>query len=91
MTFKTIVDNLLNLTRAIVPIIVGLSVMFFLYGLLGYMMNSGDEKKRAESVKYIIYGIVGLFIMISTWALVFLITDFFGFGFGIPQIVFPAR
>jgi hypothetical protein len=87
MTFQSIIENLLNLSRALVPVIVGLSVVVFLYGLFGYIMNSGDESKRADSVKYIVYGIIGLFVIVSVWGMVFLITDFFGLNFGIPQIV----
>lgn len=71
----------------LVPLIMGLAVFIFMYGLLVYMMNVGDEGKRKESIQYITAGLIGLFIMVSLWGLVYIVSGTFGFTFGIPKIL----
>jgi heme/copper-type cytochrome/quinol oxidase subunit 4 len=86
MTFQNIINRLIGLTAATTPVLIGLAVIVFLYGLLNYIYSGGDEKKRSESVKYIFYGIIGLFIMVSFWSLAFIFSEFFGLQTIIPQI-----
>lgn len=85
--FRDIVNVLLGLSRTIVYLIMALAVMFFMWGLIGYIKSSGDMSAREESRKYMIYGILGLFVMVGMWGLVEILTNTFGFsGIGIPQI-----
>jgi len=85
-TFSTFVNEIIGLITLFIPIIVGLAMVTFLYGLVLYIGNSGDESKRKESVQYIIYGLVGLFVMVSVWGLVGMIAGTFGEGVSIPQL-----
>jgi hypothetical protein len=87
MTLEQIVSRVVALLRNLVPLIIGLAVVAFLYGMLGYMMNIGDETKRKESIRYMISGIVGLFVMVSIWGIVIIVTRTLGFNFGIPRIL----
>lgn len=86
MTFASIIDRIISITTYLVPILIGASVLVFLWGLFIYMTNSGDSAQRSASTKYMLYGIIGLFVMISMWALAFILSDFFGLQIGIPQI-----
>lgn len=52
------------------PVVVGLAVLFFLYGLALYILASGDEAKRNEGRHIMIWGIIALFAMVSVWGLV---------------------
>ncbi len=87
MTLRTIVNNFISILRPVAVLIVASAVLIFLYGLLGYITNSADESKRKESIQYIIYGIFGLFLMVSIWGLVAILTNTFGISFGIPVIL----
>jgi multisubunit Na+/H+ antiporter MnhB subunit len=86
MKFQDIVTNIVDILKLIVPLLIGASILIFLYGLLTYILNSADEAKRKESISYISYGIIGLFVMVSVWSLAYMLTEFFGLSFGIPQI-----
>lgn len=86
MSISSIVSNILAILQQIVYLIVGLGLLVFLYGIFGYISNFSDEKKRQESVSYIIYGLLGLFVMISVWGLVGILTGSFGLSNAIPQI-----
>jgi len=64
------VDQLGAVINAIVPFLVGLAVLIVIYGIVGYILNAADEEKRKEGQKFVIWGIVGIFVMISVWGLV---------------------
>ena len=70
----------------IVPIIFGLAFMFFLYGVMMYVKNAANEAKRKEGTNFMIYGIISLFVMVSLWGLVSILTSTFGFNDFVPQI-----
>ena len=86
MTFSNIIDNIIVFLGNLILLIIAIAVLIFFYGLWGYVMNSGDETKRKESLQYIIYGTFGLFVMVAVWGLVALIAGFIGESVGIPQI-----
>jgi hypothetical protein len=86
MTFQSIIQNLLEILLSVaVPIILSLAIVYFLFGVLKYIISAGDESKRKESVKVITMGIIAIFVMVSVWGLVSFITSTFGVSVGIPQ------
>lgn len=86
MNFQGIIQGLLDILIGMgVPLIITLALVYFLYGIVQYLISAGDESKRKESVKVITYGIIALFVMISVWGLVSFITNTFGVSVGIPQ------
>ncbi len=73
--------------NSLIPLIIGIAVVAFLYGVVRYIYSGGDEEKRQEGIKFITYGIVGLAVMTSVWALVSIISvTFTGTTPGVPQI-----
>lgn len=62
---------------AILPLIIAIAVVWFIWGVFQYVVAVNDEKKSAAKDK-IIYGIIGLFIMISVWGLVNILVRTFG-------------
>ena len=54
-------------------IIFGLAVIYFLYGILVFVKNADSADKRAEGGKHIMWGLIGMFIMISTIGIINLI------------------
>ncbi|MEK7552959.1 MAG: pilin [Patescibacteria group bacterium] len=73
---STITDFVL---RPIVGILLALSIVYFLIGVFKYIQSAGDEGKRKEGVTMMIYGIIGLFVFVSVWGLVSLLTGTFDF------------
>ena len=43
-------------------------------------MPAAEEEKRAEARAYIVWGIVGVFFMISIWGFVVILINTFGVG-----------
>ncbi|MFA5764052.1 MAG: hypothetical protein WCX27_01125 [Candidatus Paceibacterota bacterium] len=79
------------LNRA-VPLLISLAVVFFIYEVFRYTITSDEEKKKAAKDQ-IVWGIVGIFIMVSIWGLVAILQATFGtsgvtgnIGNQLPQI-----
>ncbi len=78
-TFKELADNFYNLLGGLVPIIVSLAIVAFLYGVQKYILAGASEDKVKEGREMMIYGIIGIFVMVSVWGLVRIVVQtFFG-------------
>lgn len=56
--------------QPLIYLLIGAAVVYFLWGVLKYMSKTGDAKEQEEGRKMMLYGIVALFVMISVWGLV---------------------
>jgi len=75
------------IVMGLIPILVGLALVMFLWGVFKFVRDAGDEKARTEGKKLMLWGIFGLFIMFSVWAIVGLLTSLLSGGQPfIPQI-----
>jgi uncharacterized membrane protein HdeD (DUF308 family) len=80
LTFAQTVDTEVNqlgdifgiINRAIsaaVPIVISLAILVFIWGVLRYVIST-DEDKRKDGKNLMLWGIVGIFVMVSVWGLV---------------------
>lgn len=64
---------LLNVNRLIVnPLIVfmfALAIAFFLFGVLKFLMNQENEDKKTEGKQHMLWGIVGITIMMGVFTI----------------------
>jgi hypothetical protein len=63
--------------RAILPLLVSLGVIYFVWGVVQYFIGDSEEAKTKGRDR-IIFGIIGLAVIISVWGLVYLLADTFG-------------
>ena len=61
----------------LIALLFALAVVFFLYGILKYITAGDDEEKRGKMKNVMIYGIIGLFVMISFWGIVNILINTF--------------
>ena len=74
--FKSLVSNITTgILAPLIPLIIGLAVVVFLWGVLRFIVAAGDVKKREEGRNFIIWGLIGITIMLSIWGLVKILTD----------------
>ncbi|PIQ68529.1 MAG: hypothetical protein COV91_03685 [Candidatus Taylorbacteria bacterium CG11_big_fil_rev_8_21_14_0_20_46_11] len=77
MTIAQLLNQIKGLLDALIPFIVGLTVLVILWGIFNYVVHGAEEEKRAEGKQFILYGIIGLFLMMSIWGLVNLLVGTF--------------
>jgi len=72
-------DNILIFINAtLIPILIGIAIVIFFYGVISYVLSAGDEEKRKNARGYMIYGVIGVFVMVAIFGLVKLLIDTFG-------------
>lgn len=74
----TILGTLQGIVNAIIPFIIGLAVLVFIYGVFNFVTSAGDEEARAGAKQLIIWGVIGIFVMVSVWGLVNILVQTFG-------------
>jgi len=78
------------LVKGIIPLLVGLAVAAFIYGIIQYFLNPDNEEKKKAGKSYLLWGIISLFIMVSFWGIVNILkntfTDDAGYKVQMPQI-----
>ena len=67
--------------EALVPLIIGIAVLYFLWGVLKYV-TAKDSDAQAEARSVMVMGIIVLFVMVSVWGLVNLLGDTIGVNRG---------
>jgi len=64
---------------AIIPVLVAFGVLYFIWGMVQYFIADSEEAKKNGRDR-IIYGIVGLAVIVSIWGLVAILNQTFGLG-----------
>lgn len=66
-----------GILNAVIPVMIALAVVYFVWGVVGYVISDDEEAKKRGRDK-IIYGIIGLAVIIALWGLVAILTNTFG-------------
>ena len=69
-----LIDQIQVLIHRLIPVIIGLGLLAFLWGVLKFLFAKDDDKKTAGR-KFMLWGIVALFVMVSVWGLVEILSD----------------
>ena len=62
---------------AIVPLLITVALIVFIWGLIQYLTQVGDDTKRKAGLQLMLYGVIALFVMSSVWGLVALLQNTF--------------
>lgn len=74
------------LQNAVIPLLMTLAVAFFVWGVTQYVLNPASSEEREKGQQYMIWGILGLFVIVAVWGLVAILTNTFGIQVLIPQL-----
>jgi hypothetical protein len=77
MTFADIVDIFLGLIAQALPLVGTLALLFFLWGGVQIIRNTGNAEVLAEGKKRIFYGVFALFVMLSIWGILAILKETF--------------
>jgi len=63
----------------IIPIIIGIAVVVFLWRMMDYIRAGDSDTKRTEARKFVLFAVIALFVMVSIYGLVNILSrTFFG-------------
>ena len=78
--------NIKSILNAVIPIIIALAVVYILWGIVQAYIKGDEESRKAGHLK-ILYGIIGLFIMLSIWGLVNILVNTAGLSNTVPTTI----
>jgi hypothetical protein len=86
-TLSTVIDSVMGILNSLIPLLIGAAIVVFLYGVLLFIAKTsvGNSEGRKEGINFMIFGIIGIAVMMSVWGLVYFVTNTLGTTGGIPQ------
>ena len=76
-TFEGVLGRITSLVNSVIPFIVGLTVFVIIWGIFLYVAKAGEEEKRAQARQFILWGVLGVFFMLSIWGFVNILLNSF--------------
>lgn len=70
-------------------LLVAIAILVFIYGIVRYVI-APDEKQKESAQKLILWGVVGLFAIVSVWGLVNFLANSTGVGPGVTTPDLPC-
>ena len=81
--FIAAVDN--TIINPLILFLFALAVVFFLYGVLEFILNQENEEKKTEGKRHILWGIIGITIMLGVWTIMNMLLNTLGINYIHPQ------
>jgi hypothetical protein len=89
-TIEYIICRAGDILNILIPILIILGVVYFVWGVITYVISDDEEAKQKGKMR-MIYGIIGLVVIVAMWGLVGIVTRTFGLqgGVNIPNLAPP--
>jgi hypothetical protein len=88
-TIGDIMGTIIGYINYIVPVLVTIAVIYFVWGIITFMTSNDEEAKKMARTK-IINGLIGLFIIVCFWGLVAILQRSFKVDRGLGGNVVPC-
>lgn len=74
--FGRVVDPIIaNIVNPLLILLFAVAVVVFVYGVLQMVIHGDDADARAKGKWSIFGGIIGMFIMLSAWGIIYLVSN----------------
>ena len=78
-TFDGFVSNVDSMIiNPLILFLFALAVVYFLYGVLEFLMNQTNDEKKTSGKSHMLWGIIGITIMLGVWAILSIILNTLG-------------
>jgi uncharacterized membrane protein YjfL (UPF0719 family) len=83
-----VVNKFIELGNTVIPFLAVVAFLIFILGIANLIRASSNEKELAERKKFLIWGVIGLFVMFMIWGILLFLRGEFGFSgaLNIPQL-----
>jgi len=62
----------------LITLLMTIALVVFLYGCFQYIVNANNETGRSQGKQHILYGVIGMLVMISAYAILSIAANSFG-------------
>ena len=85
--FSSVVGNVLRVISTLIPILFALAFLVFFWGLSKFILHSGNEAEVKKGKDYMLWGILALFLLITSLAIVNFLMGELGFRTDVPPLL----
>ena len=64
----------------IMMVVFAAGFLLFMWGLVKFMWNVGEGGDQSEGKQHMLWGLIGMFLMVSIWSIIALIDNTFNLG-----------
>lgn len=90
-SLREFAELVVSILQNIISILFVSLAVGLLYGVIVYFANSDNDKKRMEIKGYLLWGVIGIIVVMGIWGILGLLTEsVFGTAPGIPQLTPPT-
>ena len=83
--FRSLMQLFLSLLGTFMSLLYAAAFVTFFWGVVLYIFNTDDSKKRADGTNWMVWSVVALFVMVTLWGIIGLFTR----TVGISSILIP--
>lgn len=80
-SFREFASSLIDLANYVMPLLIGLALVVFLYGMVKYVGSASSEANKTDGKEIIVWGVLALSVMVGMWGFIAIVRTFF---FGEP-------
>lgn len=74
--FGAVLDPIMqHIVNPVVGLMFGIAVLVFVYGVLQMVINGEDAEAKDNGKRSILWGLIGMLIMVSAWGIIYLIAN----------------
>ncbi|MEI6580631.1 MAG: hypothetical protein WCO07_00465 [bacterium] len=75
------------INSSVIPLILALAIVMFVWGVVQYVINDAEEAKKEKGRMFMLWGIIGITVMVSVWGLVAIVGNTFNLNTTfVPQL-----
>ncbi len=83
-----VIVKIQGLLNSIIPVLVSLGIIYFVWGVVMYVIADDEEAKKSGKDR-IVFGIIGLAVIVSLWGLVNIVVETFVPGGSSAPVLTP--
>lgn len=88
-TFADIFVTISNLLGYVLPILITVAVIYFVWGVVQFISSADEEAKKNGRAK-IINGLIGLFVIVAFWGIIGIVLKTFNVGNATGTLIVPC-
>ena len=77
MTFAQLINKILGVASPVLPIVITLIGIMFIWGMAKFILSSGDAEAHKKGRDFMVWSIIAIFVAVSVWGIVALVRGTF--------------
>ena len=85
VTLKSLMGVAADYLNTALKLLMGLAVLLFVWYVIQYFIKPADSKGHLEATQYVLWSVIGFFVILSMWGIVNVLSSTFNLGSNTPQ------